>query len=257
MLIKSLEARCTGCVRGIAVLLMLAAASRAWAAPCDRPERLCAPDGANTSAAAAAASSRVPVLLAAADPELATAARQAAAARRNAEAAGTAPAIDTPAGNASADSTPAPTTPVRIALLLPMRSATLGAAADAVRSGFMAGFERDGAGFKVELVSTGDTPQDTLDAYARAAASDIVVGPLARPAVTALAAGNGVTRPTVALNTPEGGAPDRRVGGARASAGPRAGPDRQRRLVAARRRRVQLALGAARPHRPEQRPALD
>lgn len=193
MLIKSLEARCIGCIGWIAALFMLAAASLAWAGPCEEPQRLCAPDGANTSAAAA-------------DPELAAAARQAAAARRHAEDASVANAAN-PNADAPVNAA-APTALVRIALLLPTRSATLSAVADAVRSGFMAGFERDGAGFKVELVATGSTPQDALDAYARAAAaSDIVVGPLARSAVTALAAGNGVTRPTLALNTPEGRGP--------------------------------------------------
>jgi outer membrane PBP1 activator LpoA protein len=48
-------------------------------------------------------------------------------------------------------------------------------------------------------------PQETLDAYGRAAAShDIVVGPLPRPAVTALA-GAALTKPTIALNHPEQG----------------------------------------------------
>lgn len=93
---------------------------------------------------------------------------------------------------------------VRIALLLPMNSPSLGGAAEAVRAGFMAGFQRDGNGVQVELVPTGDTPEDTLAAYARAAAShDLVVGPLARPAVSALAAGGAVAKPTIALNHPE------------------------------------------------------
>jgi hypothetical protein len=69
----------------------------------------------------------------------------------------------------------------------------------------MASVERDGTGFKVEVVPTGDAPRDVLDAYARAAAaSDIVVGPLARSAVAALADSDAVTRPTVALSVPEG-----------------------------------------------------
>ncbi|MGJ7915021.1 penicillin-binding protein activator [Massilia sp. LXY-6] len=93
---------------------------------------------------------------------------------------------------------------VRVALLLPMNSSALGAAADSVRAGFMASVERDGAGVEVELVPTGDSADDTLSAYSRAAAShDVVVGPLARPAVSALAAGGTVSRPTVALNHPE------------------------------------------------------
>jgi outer membrane PBP1 activator LpoA protein len=94
--------------------------------------------------------------------------------------------------------------PVRIALLLPMNSTALGSAAEAVRAGFMASVERDGAGTEVELVPTGDSADDALAAYSRAAAShDVIVGPLARPAVSALAARGTVSRPTVALNHPE------------------------------------------------------
>jgi hypothetical protein len=94
--------------------------------------------------------------------------------------------------------------PVRIALLLPMKSPALGGAAESVRAGFMASVERDGAGAEVELVPTGESADDTLAAYARAAAShDVIVGPLDRPAVSALAAGGPLSRPTVALNHPE------------------------------------------------------
>jgi outer membrane PBP1 activator LpoA protein len=92
----------------------------------------------------------------------------------------------------------------RIALLLPMQSSTLGSAAEAVRAGFMASVDRDGAGFQVDLISTSDNAADALDAYARAAVNhDIIVGPLARPAVSALAAGGPLAKPTVALNHPE------------------------------------------------------
>jgi outer membrane PBP1 activator LpoA protein len=94
--------------------------------------------------------------------------------------------------------------PVRIALLLPMNSTALGSAAESVRAGFMASVERDGAGTEVELVPTGDNVDDTLAAYSRAAAShDVIVGPLARPAVSALAARGTVSRTTVALNHPD------------------------------------------------------
>jgi outer membrane PBP1 activator LpoA protein len=85
-----------------------------------------------------------------------------------------------------------------------MNSPSLGAAADAVRAGFMASAERDGAGIAVDLVATGDGADDALAAYSRAAAShDVIVGPLARPAVSALAAGGALSMPTVALNHPE------------------------------------------------------
>jgi outer membrane PBP1 activator LpoA protein len=99
--------------------------------------------------------------------------------------------------------TPAlPTGQTRIALLLPLNSATLAAPADAVRAGFMAAYDRDRAGFTVDLVPSGDTAEDTLRAYRDAAArNDMVVGPLLRAAVAAVAAG-AVTKPTLALNHP-------------------------------------------------------
>jgi len=88
--------------------------------------------------------------------------------------------------------------------LLPLSSPILGQAAESVRAGFMAGYERDRAGFAVNVVPTGDAPQEALDAYTRAVANnDIVVGPLARSAVAAVATGAAVTKPTVALNDPQ------------------------------------------------------
>jgi len=96
----------------------------------------------------------------------------------------------------------------RIALLLPLQSGALAEPAEAVRAGFMAGYERDRTGVTVNVIPTGDSAQATLDAYARAAEqNDIVVGPLARPAVAALAASGAVTRPTIALNHPQTNGP--------------------------------------------------
>ncbi|WP_426174648.1 penicillin-binding protein activator [Massilia sp. TWR1-2-2] len=102
------------------------------------------------------------------------------------------------------DAAPAAKRAVRIGLMLPLRSAALGTPADALRAGFMAAWERDRAGFTVNLIDTGDSPQETLDAYVGALRqNDIVVGPLARSAVTALATSALVTKPTIALNHPE------------------------------------------------------
>jgi outer membrane PBP1 activator LpoA protein len=114
--------------------------------------------------------------------------------------------------NTSAAPMPAPPTPpapdpaiVRIALLLPLRSDALGAAADAVRAGFMAAYERERAGFQVTVIATGDSAQDALDAYAQAVAKhDIVVGPLTRTAVAAVAASPLQGKPTIALNSAGG-----------------------------------------------------
>ena len=92
----------------------------------------------------------------------------------------------------------------RIALLLPLQSEALAQPAEAVRAGFMAGYERDGNGVTVDVIPTSDSSQATLDAYARAAEQhDVVVGPLARPAVAALATSGAVSKPTVALNHPQ------------------------------------------------------
>ncbi len=94
--------------------------------------------------------------------------------------------------------------PYRIALLLPLRSEALGRAADALRAGFMAALERDSKGFEVNLVETGDQAQDVLAAYATAQQqNDMVVGPLARSAVSAVAASQQVIKPTIALNHPD------------------------------------------------------
>jgi uncharacterized protein len=96
-------------------------------------------------------------------------------------------------------------TPLRVTLLLPLRSDTLGQAAAAVRAGFLAAWERDRDGVTVTVVDTGDTPQDVLASYASAQdKADLVIGPLGRSAVGALAASPLLRKPTIALNTPEG-----------------------------------------------------
>lgn len=93
---------------------------------------------------------------------------------------------------------------LRLALLLPLRSETLGQAAEAVRSGFMAAFERDKNGARVSVIATGDAPQEILASYAAAVSNhDVVVGPLSRPGVAAIAESGAVTVPTIALNQAE------------------------------------------------------
>jgi uncharacterized protein len=100
---------------------------------------------------------------------------------------------------------------VRVALLLPLRSPSLGAAAEAVRSGFLAAWERDGKsggrGVAVNIVDTDGSPQNAVERYLDAiAGNDIVVGPLARSEVAAIAQGTqgGVMpKATVALTQPE------------------------------------------------------
>ena len=96
---------------------------------------------------------------------------------------------------------------MRIGLLLPLRSETLGQAAAAIRAGFMAAWERDHDEIAVSVIETGDVPQDVLAAYAAAQEQqDLIVGPLARNAVAAVAGSPLVRKPTIALNIPEGAA---------------------------------------------------
>ena len=170
---------------GAAAMLALAGCST----PCDAPGRLCAPIESITSPP--------PEPRARIEPPPRTGPAPPRTMRVEPAQAETMP-IEAPG------SAPAGKRATRIGLMLPMRSEALGVPADAVRAGFMAAYERDGDGFTVNLIETGDSPPQTLDAYAAALEqNDIVVGPLARTAVSALAASSLVTKPTVALNHPE------------------------------------------------------
>jgi outer membrane PBP1 activator LpoA protein len=106
-----------------------------------------------------------------------------------------------PAPLAQSDNAPPPK---RVALLLPLRSSVFGAAADAVRTGFLTASERTRDNLVITIIETGDSVQDVLSAYNDAAAKyDIIVGPLARSAVTALAQSNNIVKPTIALAQPD------------------------------------------------------
>lgn len=101
--------------------------------------------------------------------------------------------------------------PVRVALLLPLRSSVFGAAADAVRTGFLTASERKKDNVVITIIETGDAAQEVLNAYNDASAKyDIIVGPLSRSAVTALVQTATVRKPTIALaqpDLPDGAAP--------------------------------------------------
>jgi uncharacterized protein len=91
-----------------------------------------------------------------------------------------------------------------IALLLPLRSDMLREPAEVLRAGFQAAYERDGGGIAINLIETSDAPQDILSAYKAASAdNDIVVGPLTRSGVGAVAHSGGVVKPTIALTSPD------------------------------------------------------
>lgn len=102
-----------------------------------------------------------------------------------------------------------PSEPVRVALLLPLKSSTLRTAADAVRAGFRAAYEQDLDNIAITVIETDDSPQDGLTAYGTATAQhDIVVGPLSRTGVTAVAQSGVVSKPTIALTTPDNASAD-------------------------------------------------
>ncbi len=184
MLVKSVNVLLFGAVLGI-----LSACST----PCDGPGRLCAPITSITSVPLAPPAPQSAAPLAEPEPEPSSA--QTFAVEN--------PDI-IPSGETSVPA-PALNRPIRIGLILPLRSDTLGQAAESLRAGFMAGYERERDGFIVNVVETGDSAQNALASYALAVEqNDVVVGPLARSAVTAVAGSALVSKPTIALNHLDG-----------------------------------------------------
>ena len=114
-----------------------------------------------------------------------------------------APALaNTTANDATATSAAGVAAPARtrIAILLPTLSETFGSAAQALRAGFMAAYEREPDGIEVTLVESADGAQNALSAYESAQAqNDIVVGPLARADVATIARSGKVAKPTLML----------------------------------------------------------
>jgi len=90
---------------------------------------------------------------------------------------------------------------------LPLKSASFGPAAEAVRQGAVAASGiRIPVALPLQVYPTGDQVEDIVSAYQQAlqAGAKIVIGPLTRNAVTALAKSGLITVPTLALNYPEG-----------------------------------------------------
>lgn len=92
-----------------------------------------------------------------------------------------------------------------IALLLPLKSDAFGHAAEMVRQGFVAGASLQSGALPVTVYPCGDQADDIVSTYRQAtqAGARIVVGPLTRNGVSALAASAQVSVPTLALNLPE------------------------------------------------------
>ena len=94
--------------------------------------------------------------------------------------------------------------PLRIALLLPLRSANLGQAADTVRAGFMAAYQHEPDGASVSVIETSDDAEEVVSDYIGVLGThDVIVGPLSRSSVSAIAQSGTVRKPTIALNQPE------------------------------------------------------
>ncbi len=96
-------------------------------------------------------------------------------------------------------------TPVpHIGLLLPLQSASFSRPAETVKEGFVAAARRESAlPFAVRIYATTDDPLDILVTYHQAlqAGAVLIVGPLTRNGVTALASSHAIAVPTLALNS--------------------------------------------------------
>jgi outer membrane PBP1 activator LpoA protein len=97
-----------------------------------------------------------------------------------------------------------------VALMLPLASKAFGQHALAVKDGFLAAAQaQGGTALPVNIYPVGDDPRQSVETYIKAlgAGARVVVGPLTRSGVTALAESATVIVPTLALNVPEGQIP--------------------------------------------------
>lgn len=93
-----------------------------------------------------------------------------------------------------------------LAVLLPLKSSAFSRLADAVRQGvWEARRVHPGTALPLVVYATGDDPFEITQAYERAVhdGAQLVIGPLTRSAVSALAGSTLVSVPTLALNAPE------------------------------------------------------
>jgi outer membrane PBP1 activator LpoA protein len=120
--------------------------------------------------------------------------------------------VETPLAIAPAEAKPAP--PVlptekpfpHIALLLPLHSTIFASGAEAVQQGFFAAANYKSQLMPVRVYSDFDENSNVVTAYRQAIANGarVVVGPLTRNGVSALAAEKDIPVPTLALNIVEG-----------------------------------------------------
>jgi outer membrane PBP1 activator LpoA protein len=110
---------------------------------------------------------------------------------------------------ASAAAPPKPAAPrADIVLLLPLDSPDFRGTAEAVRQGFAAAAARGPGNPRIAVRATDASPERIVAEYVAAAegGAKVIVGPMTRSGVTALATSGRVDVPTVALNQPEGNA---------------------------------------------------
>jgi len=151
-----------------------------------------------SEAAAASSASPAPALQAPAPAAPLAPSIPSAAASRPADNA--VPSPETAAPSAKPDETP------HIALLLPLSSAAFKRHAEAVQSGFLAAAKvAGGTPLPVRTYAVGDDAKRTVETYIKAlgAGARVVVGPLTRNGVTAIAESATALVPTLALNAPE------------------------------------------------------
>jgi len=109
------------------------------------------------------------------------------------------------AGNEASAGAPAGTAPPALALLLPLASPDFSRPAEAVRLGFMAAHKQSGEKLTVGIFTTDASGESILAGYQQAAklGARLVVGPMTRSGVSALAASELASVPTLCLNLPE------------------------------------------------------
>jgi outer membrane PBP1 activator LpoA protein len=113
------------------------------------------------------------------------------------------------AQSTGADASSGPPPVPHLALLLPLNGGPFVPHAQAVRDGFIAAAKVQGdLALPLRVYASTDDPEVTVGGYRQAVAAGarLVVGPLTRAAVSALAATNLVPVTTLALNAPDGGA---------------------------------------------------
>jgi len=118
-----------------------------------------------------------------------------------------APSAGQAAPTQSGDTNPQANPPKpHIALILPLKSESFGTAAEITRQGFIAAASKQGGSrLPVKTYATTEQTDEILAAYqlALTAGAQVVVGPLTRDGVSAVAASGMVRVPTLALNVPE------------------------------------------------------